>query len=162
MEPAQGACLLEEAKDECVEPHGVVGELCVLADLAIEAVQQLGRGAYEEKQNVKISHGQQSKNCTTGRSIKAKTNTGCVPMPVCVLPLHQTPRRTRSVPTVRLHKGDELWSASDCRSRSLGEFQYRKDLPPTLQRQPQPLAQSQQVQDIVEGAYYLGCPQSQR
>lgn len=60
MQPAQGACLLEEAKDECVEPHGVVGELRVLADLAIEAVQQLGRGAYGEKQNVEISCGQQS------------------------------------------------------------------------------------------------------
>lgn len=49
MQSAQGACLLEEAEDECVEPHVVVGELRVLADLAIEAVQQLGRGACREK-----------------------------------------------------------------------------------------------------------------
>lgn len=49
MQSAQGACLLEKAKDECVEPHVMVGELCVLADLAIEAVQQLGRGACREK-----------------------------------------------------------------------------------------------------------------
>lgn len=49
MQSAQGACLLEEAKDECVEPHVVVSELRVLADLAIEAVQQLGRGACREK-----------------------------------------------------------------------------------------------------------------
>lgn len=54
MQPAHGACLLEEAKDECVEPHGVVGELHVLADLAIKAVQQLGRGAYGKKQNVDL------------------------------------------------------------------------------------------------------------
>lgn len=49
MQPTQGAYLLEETKDECIEPHAVVGELCVLADLAIEAVQQLGRGAYGRK-----------------------------------------------------------------------------------------------------------------
>lgn len=49
MQSAQGACLLEEAEDECVEPHVVVGELRVLADLAVEAVQQLGRGACQEK-----------------------------------------------------------------------------------------------------------------
>lgn len=47
MQPPQGSCLLEEAEDECVEPHGVVSELCVLADLAVEAVQQLCRGACE-------------------------------------------------------------------------------------------------------------------
>lgn len=88
MQPAQRPCLLEEAKNECVEPHGVVGELRVLADLAIEAVQQLGRGAYGEKRNVEISCGQQSQNGTTGRSIKAKTDVGWVPMPVCALPLH--------------------------------------------------------------------------
>lgn len=45
MQPPQGSCLLEESEDECIEPHGVVGELCVLADLAVEAVQQLRRGA---------------------------------------------------------------------------------------------------------------------
>lgn len=72
MQPAQGAYLLEEAKDECVEPHGVVGELCVLADLAIEAVQQLGRGACGEKQNTEISCGQQNQNGTTDQSIRAK------------------------------------------------------------------------------------------
>lgn len=44
-----GIYLLEEAEDERIEPHGVVGELCVLAYLAIEAVQQLGRGAYSKK-----------------------------------------------------------------------------------------------------------------
>lgn len=87
VHPAQGACLLEEAKEERVEPHGVVGELRVLADLAIEAVQQLGRGAYGEKEN---AESQQSQNSTTGRSTKAKPDVGWMVMPVCVLPLHQS------------------------------------------------------------------------
>lgn len=89
MQPARGVCLLEEAKEECVEPHGVVGQLRVLADLAIEAVQQLGRGAYGEKQHAVR---QQSQNGTMGRSIKAKTDVVWMPMPVCALPLCQSSR----------------------------------------------------------------------
>lgn len=93
--------------------------------------------------------GQQSQNGTMGRSIKAKTDVGWVSMPVCAMPLHQTPRRAHSIPTVRLHKGDGLWSDPDCHSKTLGEFEYRKDLPPTLQVQSQALAQNQQVNRIL-------------
>ena len=52
----QGACgswrttthSLEQAKDEGIEAHGVTGELWELADFVVEAVQDLGRWAWEE------------------------------------------------------------------------------------------------------------------
>lgn len=39
---------LEQAQDEGVEAHGVAGELGELADLVVEAVQDLGGWAWEE------------------------------------------------------------------------------------------------------------------
>lgn len=40
--------LLEQAQDEGVEAHGVSGEFRELADLVVEAVQDLGGWAWEE------------------------------------------------------------------------------------------------------------------
>lgn len=39
---------LEQAEDEGVEAHGMTGELWKLADFVVQAVQNLGRWAWEE------------------------------------------------------------------------------------------------------------------
>lgn len=89
MQPPLVSCLLEEAEDEGVEPHGVVGELCVLADLAVEAVQQLCRGAYEEKQIVEISCGGKNQNCPQDGA--SRQDRCCLGVHVCVHCLSTTP-----------------------------------------------------------------------
>lgn len=147
VQPPQGSCLLEEAKDERVEPHGVVGELCVLADLAVEAVQQLCGGPCGEKQIVEINCGEQSQNCTTGWSIKARqTLSGC-PCRWCTA---SPPRQCELTPHQHL---DYTWEMgcdpSQTTTPKLWESFTTRDLPPTLQRRSQPLAQNQHIKRIL-------------